>query len=237
MTPSWIPSSSITRTWLIRIIWLTRNSRLIVGPFVLLVHFVRSSTACRSTRASGRGPPAENTTCPSSHGAGSSLLRETSRQVISPDTLLLAAVAAAHGCGPRLDLPVSQDDHHGHLLFLGQPDLVLHPAVRAVHVHAEPALSQERRQLVSRTDMPVGDGNERNLDRRNPQREGAPEVLDENPDEPLERAVDRPVDGDRALARAVHRDSHRALRGRPPAVGCACPGCAHSHRRPACRSG
>ena len=36
MTPSWAPSSSTTRTWGIRIIWLTRRSRLMVVPFELV---------------------------------------------------------------------------------------------------------------------------------------------------------------------------------------------------------
>ena len=51
--------------------------------------------------------------------------------------------------------------------------------------------------------MAVGDRDDDGLDRRQPEREGTREMLDEDPDEALERAVDRPVDGDRALRLAV----------------------------------
>ena len=52
----------------------------------------------------------------------------------------------------------------------------------------------------------IGDGHDRDLDRREPHRERAGEVLDQDRDEPLERAVDRAVDHDRAVVLAVLAD-------------------------------
>ena len=51
--------------------------------------------------------------------------------------------------------------------------------------------------------VPVRDRDDDGLDRRQPEWEGAGEVLDQDADEPLERAVDRAMDGDRALRLAV----------------------------------
>src|SRR5512140_1893782 len=147
---------------------------------------MRPSTACQGTHASGRGSPAENTTCPSSDGARGGLLGETGGEVIPGDALLLASVAPAHRGGASLDLAVAQDDHHRHLLLLGEPDLVLHPAVGPVDVDAKPATSQEGRELVRGITVPVGDRDQGNLDGRDPERESAPEMLDQDADEPLE---------------------------------------------------
>ena len=52
-------------------------------------------------------------------------------------------------------------------------------------------------------DVAVGDRDDDGLDRGEPERERAREVLDQDADEPLERAVDRAVDGDRPLRLAV----------------------------------
>ena len=51
--------------------------------------------------------------------------------------------------------------------------------------------------------MLLGDRQDHGLYRRQPQREGAREMLDQDPDEPLHRAVDNAVYGDRGLALAI----------------------------------
>ena len=58
-------------------------------------------------------------------------------------------------------------------------------------------------ELLRRLNVAVGDGHDDGLDRRDPQRKRAGEVLDEDADEPLERAVDRAVDCHRPLLLAV----------------------------------
>ena len=64
---------------------------------------------------------------------------------------------------------------------------------------AAPRDAEDRGELLGRLDVAVGDRDDHGLDRRQPERERAGEVLDEDPDEPLQRAVDRAVDGDRPL--------------------------------------
>ena len=70
----------------------------------------------------------------------------------------------------------------------------------------EPVVVEERLELQGVFGVPVGDGEDQDLDGRQPQREGAVVVLDEDPEEPLERAEQGPVDHIRAVLLAVLAD-------------------------------
>ena len=99
---------------------------------------------------------------------------------------------------------------------------------------------EDRGELVGRLDVPVRDRDDDRLDRSEPEREGAREVLGEDADEPLERAVDRPVDGDRPLLAgrprrcSAGRNARAASRGRPGSSPSAIR--ARARRRCRCRS-
>ena len=66
-----------------------------------------------------------------------------------------------------------------------------------------PAARSSAGELPAGVHVAVGDRDDDGLHRRDPQRERSREVLHEDADEPLERAVDRAVDGHRPLRLAV----------------------------------
>ena len=105
-------------------------------------------------------------------------------------TLRRAAVRRRASGGRRasLDLAIAENEHVRDLLFLGLPDLVLHPVVRVVDLDPEPARGEDRGQLAAGLHMPIGDRDDDRLDRGQPERERPGVMLDEDADEPLEAA-------------------------------------------------
>lgn len=77
---------------------------------------------------------------------------------------------------------------YGTFCSCASPDLVLHPAVGGVDLHPQAALPQHGGELLRGLDVPVGDRDHDGLHRREPQREGTAEVLDQDPDETLKAA-------------------------------------------------
>src|SRR5688500_18501773 len=103
-------------------------------------------------------------------------------------------------------LPVSGYKHVGDLLQLRLSDLIANLLLPVVQLHPQPG----RRQLVPDApgvvEMTVGNRQNHRLHGRQPQRPGAGEVLDEQPDEPLERAENGPMDDHRPVLRVVRPD-------------------------------
>ena len=115
MTPSWLPSSSITRTCGIRIIWLMRRSRLMVDPpgFGSLDHdghgsagpAGRRGTIPRAIRAGQRRPvPLHGASIPSACGRSSG--------IPAPVALWKNAVAE-RTAWPRIPAESLPNDHPG----------------------------------------------------------------------------------------------------------------------------
>src|SRR6266550_5285433 len=226
MTPSCAPSSSTTRTCGIRIIWLTRRSRLMVHPLRCLIRTTgmgehatplwprrQDSTPVPSptTDGPGRAPWKRATTTPMPSAPGAAIVPTSAHSpgrrlgckpigegLPSLGGLLLPGPRPGRR-GARFDLPIAEHEHVWDLLLLGRPDLVLHPIRRPVDLDPQVPRPQYVGQLRGRLEMPIGDGDDNRLDRCEPQRKGPREVLDEDADEPFDRAVDGAVDRDRSL--------------------------------------
>src|SRR5207245_1852144 len=95
---------------------------------------------------------------------------------------------------PRLRLALPHDGHVWHLLHLGIPDPVVAGLAALVQVGADTGRPQLRLHPARRPQLVVADREHAHLLGREPQRERAREVLDEEAAEPLQRAVDRAVD-------------------------------------------
>ena len=87
---------------------------------------------------------------------------------------------------------VAPDDDVRDLLDLGVADPLAHRLVRVVDLDAE--LAQLLGERLRRLAVVEPDRDHAHLHRREPDRERAAVVLDQDPDEALERAVERPVD-------------------------------------------
>src|SRR3954454_17466452 len=189
VTPSWAPASSTTRTCGIRIIWLTRRSRAMADPFE------RSNSGSTGARTRDAHGASRTKTIAQGFGTGQSsggasgrpfrssprrsrwsrdaplagLRGQPIRQRLPRFGGLLLPRPGPRRRGPGLDLAVPEDDHVGHLLLLGGPDLVLHPVRRFVDVDAQPSAAEELGQISRRVAVPVGDRDDDGLDRREPQ--------------------------------------------------------------------
>ncbi len=91
-------------------------------------------------------------------------------------------------------LAVAGHQHVGHFLQLGFADLISNLLLPLVELHAEAG----RRQAVAYRPrvfgVSIGNRQDHDLDRRQPERERPGIVLDQQGDEPLETAENRPVD-------------------------------------------
>ena len=109
----------------------------------------------------------------------------------------------ADGDRARLLLSVAEHQHVGELGRLGVVDLLAHRLGALVHLHAYARLAQLRLDLGRIRQVAVRDWQDRHLHRRQPDREPARVVLDQDADEPLHRAEQRSVDHHRAVLGVV----------------------------------
>ena len=89
-------------------------------------------------------------------GSGSSrggLLHQAVGQCIPTERLELLAGSGAGRRRTGLRLAVADDEHVGHLLLLGQPDLVLHPVGAVVHLDAQAPAPKSIGQLALPSDV------------------------------------------------------------------------------------
>ena len=84
-------------------------------------------------------------------------------------------------------LAVAVDDREGDLLDLGVADPLAEGLVATVDVGAVPVRLEPAPQVVDRLAVLLADGDQAHLHRREPEGEGAAVVLDDDPDEALER--------------------------------------------------
>src|ERR1017187_3704638 len=197
-TPSWAPSEPISRTC-----WKRRMNSL-MGEF-----FVGGT----------RGPPLKNARVISSLGLGALVFRwrsgvpgeravvdralHHSKQFFDLLILELAAVSDAEGDRARRLLPLTHDEERRHLVELAVPDLGAQLFASEVARRAQPGLFQSSQNLLPVFVELLRNRNDPHLLRREPEREVAARVLDEDAEEPFERAEDRAVEDDGALLRSV----------------------------------
>ena len=104
---------------------------------------------------------------------------------------------------PGLALLLADDEERGHLLELPVPDLGAELLVPFVDRHPEARGPELRRDGAGVVEELVGDRDDARLLGREPEREVAPRVLDEDPEKALERAEDRPMEDHGPLLGAV----------------------------------
>ena len=114
--------------------------------------------------------------------------------------------AAAHRHGALRGFAIAYDQHVGNLLKLRLTDLISNLLLALIDLRPESGLGEPLADGVGVRYMPVGNRQHDGLHRREPQRKRARIVLDEDRDEPLEAAEDRPMDHDRAVLRVVGAD-------------------------------
>ena len=94
---------------------------------------------------------------------------------------------------------------YGHLVELGVADPLADGLVAVVDLDAVPGVAQPVGERVRGVAVRVADRDDAHLHGREPEREGAAVVLDQDPDEALERAEQRAVDDARDGARCCRR--------------------------------
>src|SRR5689334_11682313 len=176
-TPSGSPSAPIRRTSFHRICSLTRMFFLSI--FHLRNHFL---AALRD-----------------GHSRGSGELEERHRPGV-------AAVAHADRDRARGGLLLAHDQHGGHLLQLGAADPSPELLVLVVRLDPQPLGAERGGDGARRVGEAVRDGQHDGLNGRDPEREVAPRVLDQDADEALERAQDRAMHDDRPVLAPVLAD-------------------------------
>src|ERR1039457_897695 len=200
-TPSWAPSEPISRTC-----WKRRMNSL-MGEF-----FVGGM----------RGPPLKNARVISSLGLGALVFRwrsgvpgeravvdralHHSKQFFDPLILELAAVSDAEGDRARSLLLLTHDEEGGNFLELAMADLRAQLFALDVVRRAQPGLSQLSQNLLPVFVELLRDRNAPHLLGREPEREVAARVLDEDAEETLERAEDGAMEDHRAVFDAILRD-------------------------------
>src|SRR5450755_257292 len=103
-------------------------------------------------------------------------------------------------------LAIADDEHVGYLLHLRVADLGVHALATAIGLGADASGLELRHDAVGVVDMAIGYGDDHGLHRREPDREGTREVLDQQRHEALRRAGDGAVDHDRAMSLTVLTD-------------------------------
>src|SRR3954467_1792855 len=118
----------------------------------------------------------------------------------------VTAGAAPQGQGPPGGFASPRHQHVGNLLELRLADLISNLFLAVVELGPQPRRRQPRPHRLGIGRVTVGNRHDLHLHRREPQRERARVVLDQDGDEPLEAAEDRPMNDDRAVLGIVGAD-------------------------------
>src|SRR3954452_13085144 len=127
-------------------------------------------------------------------------------RILDRDAIVLVTVAVAERDRAFLDVAVAGNHHEGHLLQLRIADLLLHPVVGLVDLNPDTPLAQAARHLGQVLDVALGHRDAHHLHRGEPGRERTRVVLDQHPEEPLDRTELGGVDHHRLLTGAVSGD-------------------------------
>mmetsp|Transcript_20147 Transcript_20147/g.62912 ORF Transcript_20147/g.62912 Transcript_20147/m.62912 type:complete len:700 (-) Transcript_20147:109-2208(-) len=117
----------------------------------------------------------------------------------------LAPLAHLELEGVRANLGLAHHRQDGHLVLVGDLDLLADGSAAGVDLRADARRLEPRHRCVAVRPVVVRDGQQPQLRRREPKGEVARRRLDEHAEEPLERPEDGAVQHDRLLAPAVRR--------------------------------
>jgi hypothetical protein len=131
------------------------------------------------------------------------MLGDACREGFEPLRAEVALSVPAHRDRPLLDLAVAHHEHVRDLLQLGLADAAADRLRPGVELGAHAQRLQRVAGRGGRLGVAVGDRQHDALHRRQPDRELAAVVLDQQADEALERAEDRAVDHRRPVQRVV----------------------------------
>src|SRR5579872_3790815 len=132
-----------------------------------------------------------------------SLLPKVGDRVFQRLRAQVAGAATPDAYGAVLDVAVAQDELDRYLLQLVFPDALGHLLVTGIHFRAEAGRPQRGADLIRVGLVPVGDRDERDLLRREPEREVATVVFDQHAQEALRRTGDGAVQHDRRALLAL----------------------------------
>src|SRR5262245_57405082 len=215
MMPSCSPLALTTRTS------RTRMPSLIRMSLAWLIGVLLVSWSARGRPPRGWGPAGRGTTqlrkglrptgrSRAAHGetglARGDLAGEIGEDAVDGHSAEIIARAVAEAHGPVLGLPRADHQHVGHLAHLRVADAVAELLVAVVELGAQARGPQPPVHRACVLDVLLADREHARLHRRQPRRKRAGVVLDEHPDEALERAQDRAVHHDRALGLPVAVD-------------------------------
>ncbi|MBG9887287.1 hypothetical protein ABE10_12280 [Bacillus toyonensis] len=128
---------------------------------------------------------------------------DTFHGVHERDAVLLRPVAEAEGHGSGRTVLLPRDEDERHLARRVGADLLLHPIVGVVDLGAHPDGAERGDRVVEVLGILLGDGHAHDLHGRQPQREVAGIVLEQDREEALDRPEQRAVDHDGTLLLAV----------------------------------
>src|SRR6266540_7559752 len=144
------------------------------------------------------------------HGQFTALLRDCPsgerEKLFQGERARVSAVPQPDGNGAGRVFPLADDEHRGSLLHLGPADARAELLVAVVQLDAQARGTQAARDLARRSGEPVGDGQHGRMDRSDPEGEVPGRMLDQDPQEALDRAENRAVEHDRAMLLAVLAD-------------------------------
>src|SRR3954452_20297955 len=108
-------------------------------------------------------------------------------RILDRDAVVLITVAVAERDRAVLDVTVAGDHHERDLLQLRVADLLLHPVVGLVDLDPDTTLAEAARHLGQVLDVALGHRDAHHLDRGQPGWERTRVMLDQHPEEPLDR--------------------------------------------------
>ncbi len=119
---------------------------------------------------------------------------------------MIFAAETTHGHRSVSLLIRPDDQNHRHLRVTVFTDLIVDLFVPNIQFSAKPGITKGAKNLRRINIGRIGNGSNNDLNRRQPQREPASVIFDENPDEALERAENGPVQHHRPVFGAVLAD-------------------------------
>jgi hypothetical protein len=133
-------------------------------------------------------------------------IRRFRDEIVNRTGPLVAAAACSHGYRAVGALAIPYHQHVGNLLQLRLPDLISNLFLAVVEIGPETGCPQPVANRCSIVEMAVGNGQKNGLNRRQPERERARVMLDQDGNEPFKAAEYCTMNDDRPMLGVVRPD-------------------------------